>query len=86
MKTFQFELDESGELLSWDSLDYDEDEIQSITNKLIGRNLIRLGEKTECDVSIYDDNWVTIEGRVCLELGDDWVNDIWEDFQVNVPF
>ncbi len=85
-KFFEFELDNEGLINSVDGID-DTDERYPIVESLIigwveSEDLIEIGEKTECKVWI--ENGIFIQGRVCIELGDDWDTDVWEDFERHI--
>ena len=85
MKNFYFELSETGVWNDVSIMDNDITEVEcvSLLEDWVERKLIPIGEKTEGDVELKDGRWVG-SGKVCVELGDDWNGDVWEEFEINI--
>jgi len=85
---FEFELDEQG---GWDSVDFEgcTDEIEDVLGKIVeewvNKDYIPKGEKTIGKVW-KEDGYFVVTGEVCTELGEDWNDDKWDNFEVKILF
>ena len=55
-----------------------------ILKKLLEKKLIDLGERSEGNVVIEDDI-IILDYRVCVNLGEDWDSDEWDDVEETYP-
>ena len=88
IKSFSFSLDSDfdvEEITNMENITYDE--CNGIIFKLIEDHHINCGERTEGSVT-FDDGVTPIiynvDYRFCLEVGEDWDSDVWDEFEVNV--
>ena len=88
IKSFSFSLDSDfdvEEITNMENITYDESD--GIIFKLIEDHNINCGERTEGSVT-FDDSVTPIiynvDYRFCLEVGEDWNDDVWDEFEVNV--
>jgi transcription initiation factor IIE alpha subunit len=88
IKSFSFSLDSEfdvEEISNMENITYDES--NGIIFKLIEDHHINCGERTEGSVT-FDDSVTPIiynvDYRFCLEVGEDWNDDVWDEFEVNV--
>ncbi len=88
VKSFSFSLDSEfdvEEITNMENITYDESD--SIIFKLIDGYHIDCGERTEGSVT-FDDSVTPIiynvDYRFCIEVGEDWNDDEWVEFEKNV--
>ena len=88
IKSFSFSLDSEfdiEEISNKENITYEE--CEEVITKLIESHHLDCGERTEGSVT-FDDEVTPIiynvDYRFCLEVGEDWNDDVWDEFEVNV--
>lgn len=85
---FTFELSEDG---TWNCVDFENktDEVEETIGKMVEvwgeKDYIPLGEKTTGSVWKHKD-FFKVVGEVCVEVGEDYDDDVWEDFKTKISF
>lgn len=59
-------------------------ECTSVLKTLIKKNLISIGERSEGTVRI-ENKVIHLEYRVCVNVGEDWDSDEWDDIEETYP-
>lgn len=82
---FDFSVDVDGDIEYTSPYnDSTEPECNEVLQKLLDKDLIQLGERTEGFINI-ERGMIKLDYRVCTELGDDWDTDVWEDVEEEYP-
>lgn len=87
---FNFEIDFDGTCLSIDSYgepfdETQENQIVEFVEGWVKKGFIPVGEKTIGTVWKESDHF-QIKGDVCVELGEDEDDDVWEEYETKVHF
>ncbi len=88
VKSFSFSLDSEfdiEEISNMENITYDE--CEEVITKLIESHHLECGERTEGSVSFKTDEspiWYNLDYRMCVEVGEDWNDDDWVEFEKNV--
>jgi len=81
---FSFSLDSDGEIEDIQRYSHHNEEIcKTIINYLLDNEKIKLGEKTEGDIEVDNDN-IYLDYKYCTGVGEDWNDDEWENVEENV--
>lgn len=82
---FDFSVDNTGEI-EYTSPYNDSTKIEcdEVLQKLLNRDLIELGERSEGFINI-ERGKIKLDYRVCNEVGEDWDSDVWEDVEEEYP-
>ena len=82
---FDFSVDVDGEIEDINSYsDVTDTDCETVMKRILNNKKLVLGERSEGNCEI-DNNVVTLDYRVCTELGDDWNTDIWCDEKDTFP-
>lgn len=65
--------------------DETEKECEEVLQKLLDEGEIQIGERTEGNISV-ENNVMTLDYRVCTNLGEDWNDDNWEDVNETIHY
>ena len=57
-----------------------EAECEELLNRIMKANKLVLGERTEGNCTV-ENGVITLDYRVCSDLGEDWDDDVWDDEQ-----
>lgn len=83
---FDFSVDYDGDIEDVSPYDDDltETECEEVVKKLVEKDLIELGERSEGNIDISN-GIIRLDYRVCTEVGEDWGDDVWEDVTREYP-
>ena len=82
---FDFSVDYSGEIE--EVVPYSETseiDCETFLKRILVGKKLGLGERTEGNCSMVDDV-ITLDYRVCTQVGEDWDSDVWSDEKVTFP-
>ena len=88
VKSFSFSLDSEfdiEEISNKENITYEE--CEEVITKLIESHHLDCGERTEGSITFNTDEspiWYNLDYRLCLEVGEDWNDDEWVEFEKNV--
>ena len=88
VKSFSFSLDSEfdiEDISNKENITYEE--CEEVIFKLIDSHYLDCGERTEGSVTFNTDEnpiWYNLDYRLCLEVGEDWNDDEWVEFEKNV--
>lgn len=88
VKSFSFSLDSEfdiEEISNMENITYEE--CEEVITKLIESHHLDCGERTEGSITFNTDEspiWYNLDYRLCLEVGEDWNDDEWVEFEKNV--
>jgi len=83
----EFSLDYMGdcEYVEMNGNDINEERnIVKLIKRLVKYNNIFLGERTEGTIKITDE-FITLDYKVCVEVGEDWDSDVYEEYHEDIP-
>ena len=83
---FDFSVDVDGEIEEVSSYtEVTDTDCEQVMEKILNKKKLGLGERSEGNCIVVDEI-VKLDYKVCMELGDDYDTDVWDDIKEEFPF